>query len=203
MGVFPLISRLNKLTILSLVNTTVSYIPEHALAVLTNLAKLLVEGYDLYKIPSSLSLLTKLEELSLAHNHLDSMPDVTSNSFDSKDEHNNLYNKYPLFFLALQQLSELASINLSHNKIRDIIDLAEIPSRNVRTMDFSYNQVDYIPSEISQFYYQLTRLYLNDNQLAYIPTDIFKLVYLIQANFERNLLRARFRSVVPLCTLKI
>jgi len=107
------------------------------------------------------------------------------------------------FFLALQQLSELASINLSHNKIRDIIDLAEIPSRNVRTMDFSYNQVDYIPSEISQFYYQLTRLYLNDNQLAYIPTDIFKLVYLIQANFERNLLRARFRSVVPLCTLKI
>jgi len=186
-----------------LVNTTASYIPEHALAVLTNLAKLLVEGYDLYKIPSSLSLLTKLEELSLAHNHLDSMPDVTSNSFDSKDEHNNLYNKYPLFFLALQQLSELASINLSHNKIRDIIDLAEIPSRNVRTMDFSYNQVDYIPSEISQFYYQLTRLYLNDNQLAYIPTDIFKLVYLIQANFERNLLRARFRSVVPLCTLKI
>ena len=68
-----------KLTILSLVNTTASYIPEHALAVLTNLTKLQVEDCDLYQIPSSLSLLTKFEELNLAHNHLDSMPDVTSN----------------------------------------------------------------------------------------------------------------------------
>ena len=111
----------------------------------------------------------------------------------------------------MQQLSELVSINLSHNKIRDIVDLAELSSRNVLTMDFSYNQIDYIPPSISQFYYQLTRLYLNDNQLAYIPTDIFKLVYLTQANFERNLLpadeitaiKARFRSVAPSCTLKI
>ena len=53
-GVSPLISRLNKLTILSLVNTTASYIPEHALAVLTNLTKLQVEDCDLYQIPSSL-----------------------------------------------------------------------------------------------------------------------------------------------------
>ena len=92
---------------------------------------------------------------------------------------------YPLFCLALQQLSELVSINLSHNKIRDIVDLTEIPSRNVLTMDFSYNQIDYIPPEISKFYFQLTRLYLNDNQLSYIPTDIFKLIYLTQANCDR------------------
>ncbi len=78
-GLSPLISRLNKLTVLSLINTTASYIPNQALAVLTNITKLEIDNCSLYEIPSSISLLTKLEELRLPNNHLHSMPQNTGN----------------------------------------------------------------------------------------------------------------------------
>ena len=79
-GLSPLISHLTKLTVLSLINTTASHIPNHALAVLTNLTKLEIDNCNLYEIPSSISLLTKLEELRLPNNHLYSMPQTTGNS---------------------------------------------------------------------------------------------------------------------------
>lgn len=188
-GLSPLISRLTKLTILSLVNTTASYIPDHALAVLTNITKLEIANCGLFEIPPSISLLTNLEELRLPNNHLHSMPQNT----------------------ALRQMSQLKYLDLSHNKIKDVTDLAEITSRNVATMDLSFNEIDYIPPEISQFYFALMYLYLNDNQLSYLPTDIFKLKYLYGANVQGNLfpqdeiiaIKQKFRLSVPSCTLTI
>jgi Leucine-rich repeat (LRR) protein len=108
-------------------------------------------------------------------------------------------------------MSQLKYLDLSHNKIKDITDLAEISSRTIVTMNFSYNQIDYIPPEISQFYFALMYLYLSDNQLTYIPTDVFKLQYLYEADFQRNLLpvdeiaaiKGKFRSSVPRCTLTV
>ncbi len=108
-------------------------------------------------------------------------------------------------------MSKLEYLDLSNNEIKDITDLAEIASRNIRTMNLSHNEIDYIPPEISQFYFALIYLYLNDNQLTYIPTDVFKLQYLYEANFERNpfpedeidVVKARFRGSVPQCTLTI
>jgi Leucine-rich repeat (LRR) protein len=78
-GLSPLIGRLNKLTVLSLINTAASYIPNQALAVLTNITKLEIDNCGLYEIPSSISLLTKLEELRLPNNHLHSIPQNTGN----------------------------------------------------------------------------------------------------------------------------
>jgi len=76
-GLSPLISRLNKLRILSLVNTTASHIPHHSLAVLTNITILEVDNCGLLEIPSTISLLTNLQQLRLPNNHLHSMPDNT------------------------------------------------------------------------------------------------------------------------------
>lgn len=89
--------------------------------------------------------------------------------------------------------------------------MAEIASRTVITMDFSYNEIDYIPPEISQFYYDLSYLYLSDNKLSYIPTDIFKLQYLRQIDLQRNLfspdeinaIKAKFRSTITNCLVFI
>jgi len=108
-------------------------------------------------------------------------------------------------------MSKLKHLDLSHNKIKDITDLADISSRLVDTMDFSYNEIDYVPPEISQFYYELYYLYLNDNKLAYIPTDIFRLQYLKKVNLQRNpffadevtAIKARFRTTIPNCVLTI
>ena len=74
-GLSPLISRLTRLRVLSLVNTTAAYIPPHSLAVLTNLTHLQVDNCGLREIPSTLSALTNLQELRLSKNHLFFMPD--------------------------------------------------------------------------------------------------------------------------------
>lgn len=108
-------------------------------------------------------------------------------------------------------MSKLEYLDLSHNKIRDITDLAQISSRIIENMDFSYNEIDYIPPEISQFYYNLYYLYLNDNKLTYIPTDIFDLRYLRKIDLQRNLLpteeinavKTKFRTTIPATVLLI
>ncbi len=108
-------------------------------------------------------------------------------------------------------MSKLRYLDLSHNKIKDITDLSDIASRLVATMDISYNEIDYVPPEISQFYYELYYLYLNDNKITYMPTDIFQLVYLQKADFQRNsfpadeiiAIKARFESTIPVCVLMI
>ena len=108
-------------------------------------------------------------------------------------------------------MSKLTHLDLSHNKIRDITDLGEITSRTVYTMDFSYNEIDYVPPEISHFFYDLYYLYLNDNKLSYIPTDVFKLQYLLKADFQRNLfpvdeinaIKAKFRATITKCVVLI
>ena len=78
-GLSPLISQLTHLRVLSLTNTTASYIPPHALAVLTNITKLEVVGCGLREIPHTIELLSNLEELRLSHNHLNAMPHVAGN----------------------------------------------------------------------------------------------------------------------------
>ncbi|CAM4965599.1 unnamed protein product [Rotaria socialis] len=163
-GLSPLVSRLTRLRVLSLINTTASYIPPQALAVLTNMTVLEIESCGLYEIPSTISLLTKLQELRLPKNHLRSAPHST----------------------AFKQMSKLTHLDLSHNYITDIADIGDIPSRVVATMDFSYNQIEHIPPEIGKFHYELYYLYLNDNKLAYIPTDIFLLKYLRRVDLQRN-----------------
>ena len=78
-------------------------------------------------------------------------------------------------------------------------------------MDFGYNEIDYVPPEISQFFYELYNLFLNDNKLNYVPTDIFRLQYLRKADLQRNLfpadevtaIRSRFRSAIPNCLLTV
>ena len=110
-----------------------------------------------------------------------------------------------LSFVALRKMTKLNYLDLSHNKIRDITDLADIASRLVNTMDFSYNEIDYIPPEISQFYYELYYLYLNDNKLSYIPTDLFRLQYIRKADLQRNrfpideinAIKAKFKTAIP------
>lgn len=78
-GLSPLISHLTHLRVLSLTNTTASHIPPHALAVLTNITKLEVVGCGLREIPATIELLSNLEELRLAHNHLYAIPHVSGN----------------------------------------------------------------------------------------------------------------------------
>lgn len=183
------ISRLNRLRVLSLVNTTASYIHPQSLAVLTNITILEIDNCGLREIPSTISLLTNLQQLRLPNNQLHFMPETP----------------------ALKSMSKLMHLDLSHNKIQDITDLADITSRKVNTMDFSYNLIDFIPPEISQFYYELYFLYLNDNKLAYIPADVFRLQYLRKAELQRNLfpageitaIKARFKSTIPNCLLTI
>jgi Leucine-rich repeat (LRR) protein len=188
-GLSPLISRLNKLRVLSLINTTASYIPHQALSALTNITTLEIENCGLREIPPTIALLTNIQQIRLPKNHLRSMPQD----------------------IALKKMSKLKHLDLSHNKIKDITDLPDISSRSVGTMDFSYNEIDYVPPEISQFYYELYYLYLNDNKLAYIPTDIFRLQYLKKADLQRNsfpadeitAIKTRFRSSIPNCILTV
>jgi Leucine-rich repeat (LRR) protein len=78
-GLSPLISRLNQLRVLSLINTRVSYIPPQALAVLTNITILEIEDCGLREIPPTISFLTNLQELRLPNNDLHSIPQNTGN----------------------------------------------------------------------------------------------------------------------------
>lgn len=92
----PLISRLNHLRVLSLINTTASHIHPQALAVLTNITILEIENCGLNEIPSTISLLPNLQELRLPKNNLDSIPDHTGN-FSKSLTNNSIFsfrNKY-------------------------------------------------------------------------------------------------------------
>ena len=78
-GLSPLISRLNRLRVLSLVNTTASYFPPQALAQLINITFLEIENCGLRDIPSTISALTNLQQLRLPKNQLHSIPHTTGN----------------------------------------------------------------------------------------------------------------------------
>lgn len=78
-GLSPLIGRLTRLRVLSLVNTTASYFPPQALAPLTNITFLEIENCGLREIPSTITSLINLQQLRLPKNHLHSMPQTTGN----------------------------------------------------------------------------------------------------------------------------
>jgi Leucine-rich repeat (LRR) protein len=78
-GLSPLIIRLNQLRVLSLINTTSSYIPDQSLALLTNITILEIENCGLREIPSTISFLINLQELRLPKNHLNSIPQNIGN----------------------------------------------------------------------------------------------------------------------------
>ena len=73
-GLSPLISRLTRLKVLSLINTTASHIPVESLGVLINLTTLEVENCGLREIPSTISSLINLQQLRLPKNRLHSIP---------------------------------------------------------------------------------------------------------------------------------
>jgi Leucine-rich repeat (LRR) protein len=78
-GLSPLIGRLTRLRVLSLINTTASHIPHQALAALTNITHLEIENCGLFEIPPTISLLTNIQQLRLPKNNLHSMPQSAGN----------------------------------------------------------------------------------------------------------------------------
>jgi hypothetical protein len=105
-GLSPLISRLTRLRVLSLVNTTASYIPPQALTQLTNITFLEVENCGLREIPSTISMLTNLQQLRLPKNHLYSMPQSIGNF-------RILLNRREVAKTEMAELFERSSIELS------------------------------------------------------------------------------------------
>ena len=90
-GLPSLISRLNRLNVLSLINTTASHISFQALAALPNLTTLEVNNCGLREIPSTISTLTHLRILRLPHNHLSTLPRSHGNSHSRKKKRNEIF----------------------------------------------------------------------------------------------------------------
>jgi len=161
-------------------------------------------------LPSQLGQLTKLTELTLAHNHLRSLPsalwqfeglsrlDLSNNNLDHLPPALGQLASLTLLYLANNQLAvlppelgglaKLTRLDISANP------LATLPPTlgqlaNLTRLDLSHNHLVALPPELGELT-RLTRLYLSNNQLGSLPPELGQLASLTRLYLSNNLIKS-------------
>jgi Leucine-rich repeat (LRR) protein len=192
---------------------------------LTKSIKIDLSGYDLSEIPSSLFVLSNLEELDLANNNLTSyqlsllveyLPKLKKLNLDSNEltalpesigELNQLIslnlfsNQLKVLPKSLGQLSQLAELDVGRN------DLTALPEsfaqlKQLQSLTLSENELSELPESIGQLS-QLTILDLGANQLTELPESFEKLDRLTALDVGENQLSSLPKFITNLKQLTL
>ncbi|CAF3656543.1 unnamed protein product [Rotaria sp. Silwood1] len=216
---------LDLLTELFIVNSDLKEIP----TVIENLSQLItlkLSDNQLVLLPSTFGKLRSLRTLWLDNNRITSLPStmssltslntiyLQSNPLTSIDELNgmnsiqNLYAQNCNIKYLPTRMSYITYFNMSHNNLEDLFGISTLGTPSYyRIMDFSYNQIDLIPPEISQNIGLLQQFLVKHNKLTHLPKELFGLynspatiLDISENNFppeELNLIKETIRTRLP------
>ncbi|KAE8620473.1 hypothetical protein XENTR_v10010266 [Xenopus tropicalis] len=142
------------------------------------LEELNLANNSLDHIPN-LSLLTNLNKLILSHNRITSVPDA-----------------------AFHHLKNLQQLYLQHNGIHYLSEQVFEHSQQLHTLDLSYNKLVSVPRHLISHAEKLDKFYLTGNRLTEIPDDFFEglanlaYVYLDDNPFQCNCALENFKAWV-------
>ncbi len=172
------LSPFEQITHLDLANNRLDRFPD-AIERLTDLLVLDVSCNGLRALPN-MAAFTKLMELNIHYNYLESLPDE------------------------LSSLQELSSLNASHNFLQALPESFYYFTQ-LTTLDLSYNILKEIADELG-FLDNLTTLRLNDNHLRGVPNALKNLKHLSLLSLQNNLFQIRPEDLSyfpPTCTIMI
>ncbi|OCT90717.1 hypothetical protein XELAEV_18019334mg [Xenopus laevis] len=139
-----------------------------------------------------------LEELNLANNSFDHIPDLSMLTNLNKLilSYNNITSVPNTAFHELQNLHQLY---LQHNRIDYLSEQVFNHSQQLHTLDLSYNKLVSVPRHLISQAEKLDKFYLTGNRLTEIPEDFFKglknlaYVYLDDNPFQCNCTLENFK----------
>jgi Leucine-rich repeat (LRR) protein len=99
--------------------------------------------------------------------------DLSYNSFTSLDDRLNMF-------------SSLLSLNLSHNSLSSISDLAFTRLKSLSSLDLSYNSLVDLPFSLSECGSSLTSLNLSYNSLSFLPKCLCRCLKLLRFDVSHN-----------------
>ncbi|BFZ20220.1 hypothetical protein BsWGS_23259 [Bradybaena similaris] len=177
-----------KLTNLSLVQGTISSIPDGALdSVADSLTILVLSNNRLTMVPKALSNLNALQTLYLPHNHiadirwLPQKSQLTVLSFS----YNSIWNASQLSEVLLPYNTSLNSFDIDNNHLTSIPNISYLI--NVRTLQFTHNQLsDSISGDVPS---NVSILDLTYNSFPFVPKLLSKLQSLTYIHLSNNAIR--------------
>eukprot|EP00118_Oscarella_pearsei_P004184 m.17383 g.17383 ORF g.17383 m.17383 type:complete len:590 (+) comp27479_c0_seq1:63-1832(+) len=193
------LSQLTKLEELDISHNSLSSLPAETAGGLARLRQLNASHNALTGFPSSMSHLTAVQDLDLANNRLDTFPCVSG----MKDlQRLNLQHNCLVQLTLMEGCSSLKELYLGNNKIKAVtaVWLQSLPALVV--LDLRDNQIDGIPTEISQCT-KLERLDLTNNDLTGLPYEMGNMTSLKSLTLAGNPLKKLRRDVVQKGTVAI
>jgi len=169
-SVEELIEKAKQSNTLFLKKPPITKIPDEVFQ-LTNLQVLVINGLKLEKIPSEISKLTNLTTLHA----------VDCNLYD---------NQLAPEVWGLEKLEEL---NLSKNKLTNVSNVTKLA--NLKTLDFSENEILKVPSDIERLG-QLEVLNLRNNNISIIPEAFGKMNGLKKLYIKGNNLDPKLEDII-------
>lgn len=138
-----------------------------------------LEGLNLRSLPpifDRYSFVLRLEELSLAGNHLTTLPEQFS-ALNNLRLLNLGQNQLTVFPKQLTSLENLEWLNLGHNELKSSAFKSLETSRlkSLTILDLEHNELTTCPSQIINHLKELKILKLGHNQIRIIPAQIFRL----------------------------
>ncbi|KAF5272918.1 hypothetical protein FQR65_LT04847 [Abscondita terminalis] len=135
----------------------------------SNLTHLFLRNCSLAALAGRLRTLFKLEILDLSFNALD----LQKNDFEDLQNLQELdLSANALRFLPpsiFSSQSHLEKLNLSHNHLKEFVDLDLV---ELRVLDLSYNLFEYVDERMLKFLSNLEKLYVNHNRLKFIEYNL-------------------------------
>ncbi|CAF1053401.1 unnamed protein product [Adineta steineri] len=217
---------LNLLTTLTITNGYLQDLPAY-IGNFSALQILELSYNNLKTLPSTFGKLIRLNRLLLDHNEIVSLPsttsslkslqtvDVQSNELTSIDELNNMNQLNSLYAqnCRIKQIPKnmtiIMNLNMSYNNLEDLFGINSLGGSYtyLKNFDFSYNQIDIVPPQISQSILYIQKLSLKHNRLTHlpreicgqqnVPTSFLDISENLFPNDELDSIKATFRSSRP------
>jgi Leucine-rich repeat (LRR) protein len=96
------------------------------------------------------------------------------------------YNSFTFLDDRLNTFSSLTSLNLSHNSLSSISDLAFTKLKSLSSLDLSYNSLIDLPFSLSECGSSLTSLNLSYNSLSFLPKCLCRCLKLLRLDVSHN-----------------
>ncbi len=182
LGYMKLLCRAEETGDLSIMHTDLQSFPEE-ITEIVHLKTLTLLGIKAKRILPSIVQLRVLEELNIAQNVLDYLPDEMGQlqNLIDLDVSSNLLVSLPV---SLRECKQLASLHLSNNKFQDwppcIFDL-----KSIETLSFSNNRLEIVPEGISKLT-SLKQLFLQQNALLTVSRAVEYLASLETVDLSHN-----------------
>lgn len=179
---------LSNLNLLKVAGTPLEHLSD-AVGNLANLTSLMLENNKLKDLPASIGNLKSLKTLDVSGNRLETLPETVSNlvNLQSLNANLNALTSFP----DVSGLKFLAYLSISRNKLTSLPDGICDPSLTLlSTIDAANNEIDSIPSEISNLSHLIT-LNVASNKLVSLPLELCECLKLKEVIIADNKMKDR------------